>query len=81
MFAWLMNGRATKGEFRDTKDPYYDYNDRKTIYGAALNAGVDQFNIDEEAEDDEGLIMHLDGHEHIQNNDLNSGIQIGYALQ
>ena len=41
MFDFFKNGRGTKENLRDTKDPYYDYNDRKTIYGAALNAGAD----------------------------------------
>jgi hypothetical protein len=52
IFKIFDNGRTTKENLRDTQDLFFEFGARKTMAGAAFNAGTDLYFGNEENDDD-----------------------------
>ena len=74
IFKIFDNGRTTKENLRDTTDLFFEFGARKTMAGAAFNAGTDLYFGNEDNDENDDMVINMDGNELIQNNDLSSGI-------
>jgi len=63
IFKIFDNGRTTKENLRDTHDLFFEFGARKTMGGAAFNAGTDLHFGNEENDDDDSMAINMDGNE------------------
>ena len=63
IFKIFNNGRSTKENLRDTLDLFFEFGARKTMGGAAFNAGTDLYFGNEDNDEDDDMNMNMDGNE------------------
>lgn len=63
IFKIFDNGWSTKEILRDTLDLFFEFGARKTMGGAAFNAGTDLYFGNEDNDESDDMMINMDGNE------------------